>query len=89
MRDEELQTLRLVRAELCDLKTFGGRRRVADQHGVESRRFVRACKRREEVGVDAAADDVYGRLGRRRDADHSDDVDRHGGRLMRWACSAA
>ncbi len=78
MRDEELQAFGLVRAVLRDLKPFCRRRGVADQHRVETGGFVRARERREELRIDAAADDVHGGLRRWRYADHSDDVERHG-----------
>ena len=65
MCDQEFQSLGLVRAVLRYLKSLCRRRRVSDQHGIVSGRFVGARKRREELRIDTAADDVYGGLCRR------------------------
>jgi hypothetical protein len=76
--NEELQAFGLVRAVLRNLKSFRRGCGITDQHRIETGGFVSASERSQELRVDAAADDVYGGLRRRRYTDHSDDVDRHG-----------
>ena len=69
MRHKIAEALRVRRGVKRNEKALGGRRRVADEHQIEARRFVSARGFRHIAGRQAALDDMQcGVASRRRDA---------------------
>ena len=83
MRNEELQALGLVLRSIARLENLLPTTRSIRpaRHRNRSASCARANDARNSR-IDAAADDVYGGLRRRRYADHPDDVERHGAQAV-------